>query len=375
MDHTAAKPEPAPPDPTRPGPGRRERSQRLKPAPERAEPPALANPFHGPLQWFPDPAERVELLAAALPLRQILPLTSGEPDRQWLASLPLGGLQLTALVATSTRLLLHRQSGITVLLGYGGELRLRLAHRIAPCRPDSLLLLGGEPCLWEGQAWSVVALQVPTESLLAACQEMAGEEAKPSAWKRLIHTTSAFALGSDDETVPLQQALRHLVAMIAELADLGEPGESLLQRLQLEEPALRLLAALLVPELRRPRPLKLPRQRLARDSFAELLTYIQGNLAKPLNFSELEAHSHYSRRALQYAFQERLGCTASQWIRGQRLDLARRCLEHPQHDDTVSSIATTCGYRSMSLFSIDFQQRFHVKPSQVLREARASHPG
>jgi hypothetical protein len=29
----------------------------------------------------------------------------------------------------------------------------------------------------------------------------------------------------------------------------------------------------------------------------------------------------------------------------------------------------------MSLFSIDFQQRFHVKPSQVLREARASHPG
>jgi AraC-like DNA-binding protein len=316
----------------------------------------------------------VERLAAALPLRQILPLTSGEPDRQWLATLPLGGLELTALVATSTRLLLHRQSGITVLLGYGGELRLRQAHRIAPCHPDSLLLLGGEPCLWEGQAWSVVALQVPTESLLAACQAMAGEEAKPSAWKRLIHTTSAFALGSDDETVPLQQALRHLVAMIADLANLGEPGESLLQRLQLEEPALRLLAALLVPELRRPRPLELARQRLARDPFAELLTYIQANLAEPLNLSELEAHSHYSRRALQYAFQKRLGCTASQWIRNQRLDLARQRLQQPQPGDSVASIAASCGYRSMSLFSVDFQQRFHVKPSHLLREARAGLP-
>jgi AraC-like DNA-binding protein len=322
-----------------------------------------------------DPAGRQERLAASLPLRQILPLTSGEPDRQWQATLELGGLQLTALVATATRLLLHRQSGITVLLGYGGELRLRQAHRITPCRPDSLLLLGGEASLWEGNEWSVVALQVPTESLLAACQVMAGEEAKPSTWKRLIHTTHAFALSSNDDTVPLQQALRHLVTMIADLANLGEPGESLLQRLQLEDPALRLLAALLVPELRRCRPLELARQRLARDPFAELLSYIQAHLADPLNLSELEAHSHYSRRALQYAFQERLGCTASQWIRGQRLDLARRCLEHPRHDDSVASIATACGYRSMSLFSIDFQQRFHVKPSQVLREARASHPG
>jgi AraC-like DNA-binding protein len=361
--------------PTRAGHRLEEQRQTLEAAPGSADVPALASPFHHHLEWLADPAERQERLSAALPLRRILPLSSGEPSRQWLASLPLGGLLLTALIATSTRLLLDRQSGITVLLGYGGELRLRQAHQVGHCRPNSLLLLGGEPCLWEGQAWSVVALKVPTESLLAACQAMAGEEAKPSAWKRLIHSTHSFQLGSDDGTVPLQEALRHLVAMIADLTNLGEPGKSLLQRVQLEDPALRLLAALLVPELRRAQPLELARQRLARDPFAELLSYIQQHLADPLNLSELETHSHYSRRALQYAFQERLGCTASQWIRGQRLDLARRSLEHPQPADTVGSIATACGYRSMSLFSIDFQQRFHVKPSQVLREARASHPG
>ena len=38
----------------------------------------------------------------------------------------------------------------------------------------------------------------------------------------------------------------------------------------------------------------------------------------------------------------------------------------------VSSIAQACGYHAMGLFSIDFQQRFHVKPSVLLREARGT---
>jgi AraC-like DNA-binding protein len=36
----------------------------------------------------------------------------------------------------------------------------------------------------------------------------------------------------------------------------------------------------------------------------------------------------------------------------------------------VASIAQVCGYRSMSLFSIEFQQRFHIKPSVLLRQSR-----
>jgi AraC-like DNA-binding protein len=88
----------------------------------------------------------------------------------------------------------------------------------------------------------------------------------------------------------------------------------------------------------------------------------------------LEQRSHYSRRALQYAFRKRLGCTATQWIRRERLELARRDLQHPSPADSVAVIALRCGYRSLSLFSVEFQQRFHVKPSQLLREARASQP-
>lgn len=46
----------------------------------------------------------------------------------------------------------------------------------------------------------------------------------------------------------------------------------------------------------------------------------------------------------------------------------------------MTSIALACGYRSLNLFTVDFQQRFHVKPSELLREstlaaARSGRPG
>jgi AraC-like DNA-binding protein len=136
------------------------------------------------------------------------------------------------------------------------------------------------------------------------------------------------------------------------------------------------MAALLLPELRWESPLHRLSQneQRGRDSFDDLVDYIRLHLAEPLTLTMLEQRSHYSRRALQYAFRKRLGCTATQWIRRERLELARRDLQHPGPADSVAVIALRCGYRSLSLFSVEFQQRFHVKPSQLLREARASQP-
>jgi AraC-like DNA-binding protein len=137
------------------------------------------------------------------------------------------------------------------------------------------------------------------------------------------------------------------------------------------------MAAMLIPELRQENSLDrlVQRQRQGRDAFDELIDYIKENLSESLTLSHLESRSHYSRRALQYAFTERMGCSITQWIRSQRLEKARRRLENPRLMDTVGSIARECGYRSLGLFSVDFQQRFHVKPSHLLRESRGSSSG
>jgi transcriptional regulator GlxA family with amidase domain len=106
------------------------------------------------------------------------------------------------------------------------------------------------------------------------------------------------------------------------------------------------------------------------EALEELTTYMLAHLSGPLNLSVLERHSHYSRRSLQYAFRHRFGCTITQWIRTQRLDQAHQYLKTCTASDSVASIAHACGYRSVSLFSIEFQNRFHVKPSVLLRESK-----
>jgi len=103
-----------------------------------------------------------------------------------------------------------------------------------------------------------------------------------------------------------------------------------------------------------------------------VIDYIDAHLSEPLSLAAIEANSHYSRRALQYAFRRKFGCTVTQWIRARRLDLAHSRLSLAAIGETVSGIAKACGYRSMSLFSIEFQQRFHIRPSELLRQGRAA---
>ena len=107
--------------------------------------------------------------------------------------------------------------------------------------------------------------------------------------------------------------------------------------------------------------------RRSRAVFDELLDYIRAHLDQPLRLSDLEARSFYSRRALQYAFRDKLNTSPVQWIREQRLS---RAMEHLQQEGPAASIqavALACGYRQTSQFSTDFKRRFGLSPSQVKR--------
>ncbi|MFM7466124.1 MAG: helix-turn-helix transcriptional regulator [Cyanobium sp.] len=86
-----------------------------------------------------------------------------------------------------------------------------------------------------------------------------------------------------------------------------------------------------------------------------------------MRLSDLEAQSHYSRRALQYAFRERLNTTPKQWIREQRLTLALNALQREGQRPSIRAVALRCGYLSVSQFSHEFKVRFGVPPSQVRR--------
>ncbi|MCP9943327.1 helix-turn-helix transcriptional regulator [Cyanobium sp. ATX 6E8] len=107
--------------------------------------------------------------------------------------------------------------------------------------------------------------------------------------------------------------------------------------------------------------------------FKELLEWIQANLHSPISLTELEQRSGYSRRNLQLAFSQRFGCGPIQWVRRQRLELARQHLLNPAASDTVAGISSKLGFRNLSAFSRDFHGVFGIRPSEVLREGRRLH--
>jgi AraC-like DNA-binding protein len=170
----------------------------------------------------------------------------------------------------------------------------------------------------------------------------------------------------------VQALIRSLHRLLSAISDLQASCPLLLPHLRMGDQLGKLTAMLAIPELRQA-SMKAPQKESAKpNSIPEhLIDYIDSHLSENLSLSILEEQSNYSRRALQYAFRARYGCTLTQWIRARRLDLAHKQLSLGAAGDSVGDIARACGYRSMSLFSIEFQQRFHVKPSVLLREARA----
>lgn len=101
--------------------------------------------------------------------------------------------------------------------------------------------------------------------------------------------------------------------------------------------------------------------------FEELLEWIRENLNAPLNLTELEQRSGYSRRSLQNMFQLRFGCGPIQWIRRHRLEQAQQALFNPNPVDSITSVARCFGFNSLTVFSRDFTKAYGMNPSEALR--------
>jgi AraC-like DNA-binding protein len=146
-------------------------------------------------------------------------------------------------------------------------------------------------------------------------------------------------------------------------------GRSVAAHLALDDVLHRTAATLLHPELlwAEPADLLCHRDGRAPRNFDILIDYILANLDQPLTLSDLEARSHYSRRSLQYAFQEQLQCSPKQWIREQRLMVAMRKFQCDGQRPSVQEVAQACGYANLSHFSRDFKARFGINPSTAKR--------
>ena len=174
---------------------------------------------------------------------------------------------------------------------------------------------------------------------------------------------------TEERQAKLLLTLRRAFALL-DAPELQARGD--LEVLQIDDLIYRILALALCPQLE---------QRgsghgegLSRELiFEELLEWIGANLQSPINLTQLEQRSGYSRRNLQLAFSQRFGCGPIQWVRRQRLALARQHLLNPSPSDSVAGISSKLGFSNLSAFSRDFHNTYGIRPSEMLREGRRLH--
>ncbi|MEY4354289.1 MAG: hypothetical protein RLZZ609_2530 [Cyanobacteriota bacterium] len=316
-------------------------------------------------QWFVDP----ECVGASLrPIGSVKHPRSLVPRgdyHHFVGLLPINGVNLLGFGSSHLQFSKEGCTDIYLSACFAGWRRVNTARGEMTCSKDGFFLLPGGDRDVEGACSNAIFTLRP-QAVEDAATAMAGGRQGADGYRRLLHTFNPRAWGAGLLARQIH-GLFHYIDACAAVDPL------LPVRLALDDMLHRQVAVLLDPSLLEevPSDRQQLRTRLGKSAFDDLIDYIRANLDQPLRLSDLEARSHYSRRALQYAFQEKLRCSPKQWIRQQRLDAAMEQLQAADQPPSIRAVALACGYRNLGLFSQDFKQKFGLSPSEVHRRPLA----
>ena len=89
----------------------------------------------------------------------------------------------------------------------------------------------------------------------------------------------------------------------------------------------------------------------------------------PVRITELATRAGVSKRTVERAFL-RTGCTPLEYLRGVRLEHARRMLVAASTATTVAEVAVQAGFTHLGRFATEYRLRFGELPSQALARRR-----
>ncbi len=318
-----------------------------------------------------DPHAFAERVRTVVPLNDFSCGQTHEGFRHAGAALVCGELTLTSTIHTALEIELGEHPFATLAIPYAGLTGIRIDRREMTLRAGATAVyMPGEAYAGRTEAYAGVMLNLPHHSLTRTAQAIAGGEASTSHCRQTLQRP--VVLGDDGPVrSELLLSLRRVLSAYNGSALLTA---SAIRSLALEDAIQRLVILLLCPELlaESGADRMVARQGAnGRDRiFDELIEWILADLTRPLTLSELERHSGYSRRSLQYMFRSRFGLGPMQWLRQQRLQAVRTGLMQGTAGETVAGIATRFGFISTSSFARLFQTTFGQPPSELLRDAQ-----
>ncbi|ALG08357.1 GlxA family transcriptional regulator [Kibdelosporangium phytohabitans] len=100
----------------------------------------------------------------------------------------------------------------------------------------------------------------------------------------------------------------------------------------------------------------------------ELRHHIAAHLAQPLTVADLAAHAHVTDRQITRVFKAELGMTPAAYVERARVEAARQRLETT--DETLSRIAGTCGFGTVSTLTRSFRRTLNTTPTEYRQRFR-----
>ena len=308
-----------------------------------------------------DSADILIALRGDSPIRSCRQLVPDAFGVNRVGQLKIGQSLLISEAGTPAEIVIENAPIFHLLVMSKGSLTVQTSTGALSLGEGDVALLPPGPRNVQASHFSLTSIALRPQALAVAAATMAGtprhgaKPSEPEDWPPL-------SVAPEPQAQLIHRVLRTIDASLA-------LGRSVAAHLALDDVLQRTAATLLHPELLWAEPADLQRHRdgSAPRNFDILIDYILANLDQPLTLSDLEARSHYSRRSLQYAFQEQLHCSPKQWIREQRLTVAMRKFQCDGQRPTVQEVAQACGYANLSHFSRDFKARFGINPSAAKR--------
>ncbi len=163
-------------------------------------------------------------------------------------------------------------------------------------------------------------------------------------------------------------ALDRLVTFLASEIDHGELIDSPIVGARLSDGV---LAGLLVNHPHNARHLFEAKSHPAEPRHVRLAAeYLETNAAKPIRMAEIARAAGVSIRGLQLAFLKYRRATPMQFLREQRLEMARRLLSSSEARPSVREVALACGFSHLGRFGAHYFQRFGEYPSATRARKR-----
>jgi len=210
-------------------------------------------------------------------------------------------------------------------------------------------------------ACSGIIISFPPDSLLPVAQAISGPGWDGLALGAALEQPAILNRRQDPRRDRVQRLLMEALSFAERSVVIGGEVNPMLR---LDDLIRRLIVMLLLPELLE----AVEAAEVVEQPFvhASLVEWLLAHLDEPISLSDMEQRSHYSRRSLQMAFQQRFGCGPMQWLRRQRLAKARSLLMQPG-SHILSEVALSCGYLTVASFSRDYTARYGEPPSVFRR--------